>query len=60
MTIIKTPNGWIVEPSTSDEHKCLSMLFEALKEKYAALVTGGDLPQANPLPALGHDRNKAA
>jgi hypothetical protein len=60
MKITKTPDAWIVEPHTSDERKCLAMLFEALQEKYGTLVSGGDLPQANYQQALDHDRNKAA
>jgi hypothetical protein len=61
MTITETPNGWQVEPSTSDERKCLSMLFQALKETYAGVsATEVDSPQASHSLPLAHSQNKVA
>jgi len=57
MIITETPNGWEIEPSTSDERKHLEFLFFALREAYASLVSSEDYVQANHSPSLGQTQN---
>jgi hypothetical protein len=54
MRIEKKADGWIVEPSTSDELKALAFLFEALDDRYGrASTTPEDSSEATHSQSLG-------
>jgi hypothetical protein len=62
MTIIKTPNGWLVEPSTKEELEHLRFLLDALKTVYGTACetnTPTSVP-ANQSPSLCESQSKAA
>jgi hypothetical protein len=61
MRIEKTADGWIVEPSTSEELKALAFFFEALNERYGGLsTTREDSSQANHLQTSGQNQHTAS
>lgn len=61
MQIIETPNGWRVEPTSSDERKSLAFLLGALREAYGktAEVTSDSSP-ANRSLSSGEIPNRDA
>lgn len=60
MTVIKTLNGWTVEPSSRDERQHLEWLFEALREVYARPVMTEDSSQAKHSLPVDHTPYMAA
>jgi hypothetical protein len=59
MHITETQVGkWTVECETSETENFLRMLFEALREKYALVVSTSDDSQANQLHPLHSDPQK--
>jgi len=41
MKIIKKNNGWLIEPDTSDEHKCLEHIFNVIGRAYESNKVSG-------------------
>lgn len=54
MQIIKTPNGWLVEPCTSEEQKHLDWLVIAMKQAYEKAASTEDGSSASHLQTEAH------
>ena len=40
MKIISKNNGWLIEPDTSDEYKCLKYILNAIGRAYESKASG--------------------